>query len=166
MAHPQLTHLNAAGEITMVDVGDKAVTTRTATAEGKIHMPPELVDTLERLKKGNALETARLAGIKAAKKTSDLIPLCHNLFLEKVGLTFETNREEGWVRAEATVRCTAKTGVEMEALTAVNVALLTLYDMGKAAARDMYLDGIRLLPKEGGASGTYTAGPLPTTPNA
>lgn len=157
MTDMKLTHLNERGEVHMVDVGSKEITARIARAEGYIHMPSELVGKLQTLKKGNALEVARLAGIMGAKQTSTLIPLCHNLFLDKVGLDFETNQEEGWVRVEAQARCHGKTGVEMEALTAVNVALLTLYDMGKAVARDMHMDGIRVLYKAGGKSGEYEA---------
>ena len=152
-----LTHLNEKGEVQMVDVGSKEVTARIARAEGYIHMPPSLVAQLESLKKGNALEVARLAGIMGAKRTAELIPLCHNLFLDKVGLEFEVSQEQGWVRAEATTQCHGKTGVEMEALTAVSVALMTLYDMGKAVARDMRIDGIRMLFKAGGKTGEYRA---------
>lgn len=153
----ELTHLNSKGEAHMVDVGEKAVTTRIARAEGFIRMPAELIRQLETLKKGNAFEVARLAGIMGAKRTADLIPLCHPLPLDKVGVIFESRPEEGLVRVEAEARCHARTGVEMEALTALNVALLTLYDMGKAVARDMEIFGIRLIYKSGGKSGTYTA---------
>lgn len=153
----KLTHLNEKGEAHMVDVGSKDVTARVATAEGFIRMPAQLISELERLKKGNAFEIARIAGIMGAKRTSDLIPLCHPLPLDKVGIKFEPNMDEGFVRVEAEARCHARTGVEMEALTALNVALLTLYDMGKALARDMEIYGIRLIFKSGGKSGTYQA---------
>lgn len=153
----ELTHLNAKGEARMVDVGAKPISCRLARAEGFIHMPSSLILQLSSLKKGNAFEVARLAGIMAAKKTCDLIPLCHNLSLDKVALIFEPNPDQGWVRVESEARCQARTGVEMEALTALNIALLTLYDMGKAVARDMHMDGIRLIFKSGGKSGEYSA---------
>ena len=155
MDKPQLTHLNERGEARMVDVGDKQVTTRRARAEGYITMPASLISQLETLKKGNGYEIARLAGIMGAKKTADLIPLCHPLPLDKVGLEFEPLPQEERVYVRAEARCHGRTGVEMEALTAVNVALLTLYDMGKAVARDMEIGGIRLLEKEGGKSGHW-----------
>ncbi len=151
----KLTHLNERGEARMVDVAAKPVTARMARAEGVIHMPAELIDQLAALKKGNAFEVARLAGIMAAKKTGDLIPLCHSLPLDHVSVDFEPDRGRGQVRATAEARCHGRTGVEMEAMTAVSVALLTLYDMGKAAARDISLGPIRLLRKEGGRSGVW-----------
>ncbi|CAM2068139.1 cyclic pyranopterin monophosphate synthase MoaC [Sulfidibacter corallicola] len=152
-----LTHLNAKGEARMVDVGAKAVTERRARAEGFISMPRELIERLDRLKKGNAYEIARLAGIMAAKKTHDLIPLCHVLPLDFVGLQFESRPEEGRVRVESEVRVSARTGVEMEALTAVQVALLTLYDMGKSVTKGMVIGPVRLLHKSGGKSGDWRA---------
>ena len=141
----------------MVDVGAKPVTDRIARAEGYITMPAALIRELDRLKKGNAFEVARLAGIMAAKKTGDLIPLCHPLGLDHVGLTFDPDEEAGRVRVEAEARCHGRTGIEMEAMTAVSVALLTLYDMGKAVARDMRIEGVRLLEKSGGKSGHWQA---------
>ena len=157
MSEFKLTHLNEAGESRMVDVGDKRVSAREAMAEGFISMPPELVRELKNLKKGNAFEVARIAGIMAAKKTEDLIPLCHQIQLDKVQLKFEPDADAGRVRVVSQVKCHGRTGVEMEALTAVTTALLTLYDMGKAAARDMIIDGVRLLRKSGGKSGDYVA---------
>lgn len=151
----KLTHLNEKGEAHMVDVSAKAVTVREAVAEGFIHMPPHLIGELERLKKGNAYEVARIAGIMAAKKVQELIPLCHGLNLDVIDVVFEPNQEAGEVRAVATARCHGRTGVEMEAMTAVNLALLTLYDMGKAVARDMEMGRIRLLKKTGGKSGDW-----------
>ncbi len=150
-----LSHLNEQGEAHMVDVGGKQVSSRQAVAEGFISMPTELIATLDRLKKGNAYEVARLAGMMAAKKTADLIPLCHTLPLDKVKLHFES--ETARVRVTCTVACHARTGVEMEALTGVQVALLTLYDMGKAYARDMVIGPVRLLEKHGGKTGTWVA---------
>lgn len=158
--HVTLSHLNEQGEAHMVDVGGKSVSARQAVAEGFISMPPELIATLDRLKKGNAYEVARLAGMMAAKKTADLIPLCHTLPLDKVKLHFE--REAARVRVTCTVACHARTGVEMEALTGVQVALLTLYDMGKAYARDMVIGPVRLLEKHGGKTGTWVADDSPT----
>ena len=149
----KLTHLNEEGEAHMVDVSAKPVTSRLAIAEGFISMPQSLIAELSRLKKGNAYEIARLAGIMGAKKTQDLIPLCHSLGLDHVGLTFEPL--DGKVRVVAEARCHGRTGVEMEAMTAVSVALLTLYDMGKAVARDMELGPVRLLEKAGGKSGHW-----------
>jgi len=151
----KLTHINEKGESQMVDVGAKQVTSREARAEGFITMPASLIRQLEHLKKGNAYEVARLAGIMAAKKTSDLIPLCHGLALDSVHVAFEPDADANSVRIEAVARCHGRTGVEMEALTAVNVALLTLYDMGKAVARDMEMGPIRLLSKAGGKSGDW-----------
>ena len=153
-----LTHLNEKGEAHMVDVSAKQVTAREAVAEGFITMPTSLIEQLDHLKKGNAYEIARLAGIMGAKKVQDLIPLCHGLNLDHIGVVFESNPAKGEVRVVATARCQGRTGVEMEALTAVNVALLTLYDMGKAVARDMEMGRIRLLSKTGGKSGDWQRG--------
>nr|VFK50755.1 MAG: cyclic pyranopterin monophosphate synthase subunit MoaC [Candidatus Kentron sp. TUN]VFK51961.1 MAG: cyclic pyranopterin monophosphate synthase subunit MoaC [Candidatus Kentron sp. TUN] len=155
MQSPKLTHLNEKGEARMVDVGAKAETLRIARAEGFINMPVRLIDQLTTLKKGNAYEIARLAGIMGAKRTSDLIPLCHNLNLDNISLEFEPDPEKGRVRVLAESRCHGRTGVELEALTAVTVALLTLYDMGKAVERGMEINGIRVLYKSGGKSGTW-----------
>nr|VFJ75972.1 MAG: cyclic pyranopterin monophosphate synthase subunit MoaC [Candidatus Kentron sp. FW] len=155
MPSPTLTHLDEKGEARMVDVGAKTVTARVARAEGFISMPADLIRQLTTLKKGNAYEVARLAGIMGAKKTSELIPLCHNLNLDKVSLEFEPDEEQGRVRVLAEAKCQGRTGVELEALTAVSVALLTLYDMGKAVERGMEIFGIRMLHKSGGKSGTW-----------
>ncbi|TGQ56184.1 cyclic pyranopterin monophosphate synthase MoaC [Mesorhizobium sp. M1C.F.Ca.ET.193.01.1.1] len=156
-----LTHLGAKGEANMVDVGDKAETTRTAIAEGFVTMQPE---TLEMIlagdaKKGDVLGTARIAGIMAAKKTHELVPLCHPLLLTKVAVDIEPDRALPGLRVTALARVTGKTGVEMEALTAASVACLTIYDMAKAADRAMVISGIRLVEKTGGKSGDYKAGP-------
>ena len=154
---PALTHLGAKGEANMVDVGDKAETTRTAIAEGFVTMQPE---TLEMIlagdaKKGDVLGTARIAGIMAAKKTHELIPLCHPLLLTKVAVEIEPDRTLPGLKVTALARVTGKTGVEMEALTAASVACLTIYDMAKAADRGMVISGIRLVEKTGGKSGDY-----------
>ena len=152
-----LTHFNAAGEAHMVDVGDKDVTRRIAVAEGWIVMQPA---TLERVvagahAKGDVLGVARLAGIMAAKRTADLIPLCHPLALARVAVDLEPQPERNAVRCQATVETRSRTGVEMEALTAVQIALLTVYDMCKAVDRGMTLTDIRLLEKSGGQSGVW-----------
>jgi cyclic pyranopterin monophosphate synthase len=154
-----LSHLNARGEAHMVDVSDKAVTSRTATAEGFVTMAPATLDMIldGSAPKGDVLATARIAGIMGAKKTADLIPLCHPLALSKVTVDFTPDRENARLRVEATVKVDGKTGVEMEALTAVTVACLTLYDMCKAADRAMSFAGIRLIEKRGGRSGTFRA---------
>jgi cyclic pyranopterin phosphate synthase len=157
----RLTHLNEKGEAHMVDVGDKAVTSRTAVAEGFVAMRPETLALIEtgQARKGDALATARIAGIMAAKRTHELIPLCHPLPLTKVSVELEPRRDPAGIRVEARVRVTGQTGVEMEALTAVSVACLTIYDMLKAADRAMRIEGIRLVEKTGGRSGTYRAQP-------
>ncbi|MBT8420221.1 MAG: cyclic pyranopterin monophosphate synthase MoaC [Gammaproteobacteria bacterium] len=155
MQPQKLTHLNEKGEARMVDVGAKAITARVAQAEGFITMPTDLIRQLTTMKKGNAYEVARLAGIMGAKKTSDLIPLCHNLNLDNVSLALEPDEENSRVRVLAEARCNGRTGVELEALMAVSVALLTLYDMGKAVERGMEITGIKVLHKSGGKSGTW-----------
>lgn len=154
-----LSHLNARGEAHMVDVSEKAVTSRTATAEGFVTMAPATLDMIldGTAPKGDVLATARIAGIMGAKKTSDLIPLCHPLALSKVTVDFTPDRENARLRVEATAKVDGKTGVEMEALTAVTVACLTLYDMCKAVDRAMSFSGIRLIEKTGGRSGTFRA---------
>jgi cyclic pyranopterin phosphate synthase len=153
----KLSHIDEKGEARMVDVSDKAVTSRTAVAEGFVSMLPE---TLELLKSGNApkgdvLGTARIAGIMAAKRTHELIPLCHPLNISKVIVDLEPTAEPAGVRVTAEVKTTGQTGVEMEALTAVSVACLTLYDMLKAVDRGMSFEGIRLRAKSGGRSGDW-----------
>ncbi|AZO08037.1 MULTISPECIES: cyclic pyranopterin monophosphate synthase MoaC [unclassified Mesorhizobium] len=155
-----LTHLSAKGEANMVDVGDKAETTRTAIAEGFVFMRPETLDMILAgdAKKGDVLGTARIAGIMAAKKTHELVPLCHPLLLTKVAVDIEPDRSLPGLKVTALARVTGKTGVEMEALTAASVACLTIYDMAKAADRAMVISGIRLVEKTGGKSGDYKAG--------
>lgn len=154
----RLTHLNARGEAHMVDVGAKAVTTREAVAEGRIRMQP---DTLALIlegghKKGDVLAVARIAGIMAAKKTAELVPLCHPLALTRVSVELTPEEDRAAVHCRATVATDGKTGVEMEALTAVQIALLTVYDMCKAVDRGMEMTDIRLLSKQGGKSGPWT----------
>jgi cyclic pyranopterin phosphate synthase len=152
-----LTHLGADGAAHMVDVSAKADTAREAVAEGRITMSAEALDAVRagNIKKGDVLGTARIAGIMAAKKTSELIPLCHPLMLSKIAIAFEF--EDHGIRAEARVRLNGPTGVEMEALTAVSVALLTLYDMAKALDKSMVISDIRLRSKTGGKSGDWHA---------
>jgi cyclic pyranopterin monophosphate synthase len=152
-----LTHLTPSGEAHMVDVGAKADTRRAAEARGCVNMSREAFDAIVsgNLKKGDALGAARIAGIMAAKRTSDLIPLCHPIALTKVEVQCEP--EDGRVEIYARVECVGKTGVEMEALTAVSVAALTIYDMAKAIDRAMTITGIRLIYKAGGKSGEYRA---------
>lgn len=160
-AGPALTHLGAAGEAHMVDVGDKAETTRTAVAEGFVAMQPQTLKTIldGNAKKGDVLATARIAGIMAAKRTHELVPLCHPLLLTKVTVEIEPDPALPGLKVTALARVTGKTGVEMEALTAASVACLTIYDMAKAVDRAMVISGIRLLEKTGGKSGTYRADP-------
>jgi cyclic pyranopterin phosphate synthase len=155
----RLSHLNDRGEARMVDVSEKAVTSRTAIAEGFVAMNPETLDMIldGRAPKGDVLATARIAGIMGAKRTSELIPLCHPLPLTQVTLDFTPSREPAGLRVEATAKVEGKTGVEMEALTAVTVACLTLYDMCKAVDRGMSFSGIRLVEKTGGRSGGFRA---------
>ncbi len=150
-----LTHFDAAGQAVMVDVSDKAETDRTATARVRVMMQQATLDvvTAGTAKKGDVLGTARLAGIMAAKRTADLIPLCHPLPITAVTLELEPG--EGAVEITATVRTTGRTGVEMEALTAASVAALTVYDMCKAMDRGMQIDGLRVVHKAGGKSGEF-----------
>jgi cyclic pyranopterin phosphate synthase len=159
----RLSHVNEAGEAHMVDVSDKPVTARTAIAEGFVAMKPETLALLKRgdAPKGDVLATARIAGIMAAKRTHELIPLCHPLALAKVTVDLETNSGPPGVRVVAEVKTTGRTGVEMEALTAVSVTCLTLYDMLKAVDRAMTFERIRLIEKSGGRSGDYRAAPAP-----
>ena len=151
----QLSHLNAAGQATMVDVGAKAVTSREAVARGFITLQKETLQLLQQnaLPKGQAIETARLAGIMAAKRTGELIPLCHPLGLDFVDV--QITPQENGLAIEATARCHGQTGVEMEALTAVSVAALTLYDMCKAVDKMMVIGELRLAKKSGGRSGEF-----------
>ena len=148
-----LTHLNEKGEAVMVDVGEKAVTTRTAAAAATIRMQPGTLDKLlaADLKKGDGLGTARIAGIMGGKKTAELIPLCHNIPLDRITVDFEKT-DDMRLRVIARTKCTYKTGVEMEALTAASIAALTIYDMCKAIDRGMVIEEIRLLEKHGGKS--------------
>jgi len=154
-----LTHLTPDGSAHMVDVGAKPATLREATATGRIAMTAEAATAIRQatLKKGDALAVARIAGIMAAKKTSDLIPLCHPIPLTSV--TIELTPDDTGVTATATARTTDRTGVEMEALTAVTTALLTVYDMAKAIDRGMTIEAVRLLAKRGGKSGDWVAEP-------
>jgi cyclic pyranopterin monophosphate synthase len=153
----RLSHLNEKGEARMVDVSAKEVTSRTAIAEGFVAMAPTTLDLILAVKapKGDVLATARIAGIMAAKRTAELIPLCHSLPLAEVTVAFEPSRDPCGLRVEATAKVDAKTGVEMEALTAVSIACLTLYDMVKAVDRTMSFSGIRLVEKTGGRSGHF-----------
>jgi cyclic pyranopterin phosphate synthase len=156
-----LSHFDAGGKAHMVDVSEKAVTSRIAVAEGHIRMSAETLALAAegRAEKGDVLGVARLAGIMGAKKTAELIPLCHPLPLTKVALDLSVDEALPGLRVTATVKTGGQTGVEMEALTAVSVACLTLYDMLKAVQKDMEIGGIRLLRKEGGKSGTFEAQP-------
>lgn len=153
----RLSHLDAAGNAVMVDVSEKDVTSRTATAEGFIAMAPETLALIETgtAKKGDVLATARIAGIMAAKRTHELIPLCHPLAITKATVSFAPSRDPVGIHVTAEVRVAGQTGVEMEALTAVSVACLTLYDMLKAADKAMTIGNVRLLEKTGGRSGVW-----------
>ena len=154
-----LTHFDGQGRAHMVDVSEKAVTARVATAEGYIKMASQTFDIVSegRAKKGDVLSVARLAGIMGAKKTPDLIPLCHPLPVTKVAVDLTLDPDLPGVRIEATVKTTGQTGVEMEALSAVSIAALTVYDMVKAVDKAMEIGGIRVTLKDGGKSGRYEA---------
>ena len=153
----ELTHLDEHGQARMVDVSPKAETQREAVAGGRVRMQAETLALMRagNLPKGDVLGTARVAGILAAKRTFELIPLCHPLLLTHVAIDFSFDEATSAVEIQATVRCHGQTGVEMEALTAVSVAALTIYDMAKAVERSMVIDGIRLLEKRGGKSGEW-----------
>lgn len=153
----KLTHIDASGEAHMVDVGDKAETVRVAVAEGFVKMKPQTLALIRdgNAKKGDVIGTARLAGIMAAKQTANLIPLCHPLMLTKVAVDITEDAALPGLRVEAMVKLSGKTGVEMEALTAVSIACLTIYDMAKAADKAMEIVNIRLLEKSGGKSGDF-----------
>ena len=155
----QLTHIDSSGEANMVDVSGKPVTERTAIAEGHVTMLPETLALIREgnAKKGDVLGTARIAGIMAAKRTHELIPLCHPLAISKVRVECEPDDSLPGIRITAEVKVPGQTGVEMEALTAVSVACLTIYDMVKAADKGMHIEGIRLKMKSGGRSGEYRA---------
>ena len=156
---PVLTHFDAQGQAHMVDVGSKSSTRRIAVASGRIGMLPETLALIESgtAKKGDVLGIARIAGIQGAKKTSDLIPLCHPIALTRVAVDFEVLPKDSAVLCTATAETVGQTGVEMEALTAVQVALLTIYDMCKAADRGMVISDVKLLEKHGGKSGSWVA---------
>ncbi len=153
------THINKQGEANMVDVSEKNVTARTARAEAFINMLPETLAMIldGNHHKGDVFAVARIAGIQAAKQTSNLIPLCHPLMLSKVKVEFDAQPEHNRIRIEALCKLAGQTGVEMEALTAASVAALTLFDMCKAVDKDMEINGIRVLEKEGGKSGHFVA---------
>ncbi|MEZ5658794.1 MAG: cyclic pyranopterin monophosphate synthase MoaC [Burkholderiaceae bacterium] len=157
--HPKLTHFDASGHAHMVDVADKSVTRRIAVARGAIRMREETLNTIMAgtASKGDVIGVARIAAIQAAKRTADLIPLCHPLSLTRVAVTFEPEPEAHRVVCEATVECEGKTGVEMEALTAASVGLLTIYDMCKAIDRGMVIESVGLALKDGGKSGRFEA---------
>jgi len=159
MANP-LTHFDARGQAHMVDVAEKGETHRTARAVGTVFMQPATLALIEAgdAKKGDVLGVARIAAIQAAKRTSDLIPLCHPIALTRVGVEFTIDRERASITCEATAQTVGRTGVEVEALTAVSVGLLTIYDMCKAVDRGIYFENIRLLEKAGGKSGHWQAG--------
>lgn len=156
-AGDKLSHIGASGEAHMVDVGDKAETVRVASAEGYVRMKPETLRIIREgdSKKGDVIGTARIAGIMAAKQTSNLIPLCHPLMLTKVSVDITEDDDLPGLRVSATVKLTGKTGVEMEALTAVSVTCLTIYDMAKAVDKAMEIGGIVVSEKTGGKSGDY-----------
>ena len=155
-----LTHLDEQGRAKMVDVGDKEITSREAVARGYVSIQPETARLIKEglMKKGDVLTIAQLAGIMGAKKTSELIPLCHPLPLDRVDVDMELDESEGRINITATAKTTARTGVEMEALTAVSVAALTLYDMCKSVDRGIRIEGVRLVHKSGGQSGDFTVG--------
>ncbi|MBV1876099.1 MAG: cyclic pyranopterin monophosphate synthase MoaC [Pseudomonadales bacterium] len=155
----QLTHIDAEGKASMVDVSDKQITTREAIAEGSISMAPETLKLIRDggHKKGDVFAVARIAGIQGAKKCADLIPLCHPLALSSIKVDFAMDAEQGCVNITGSCKLAGRTGVEMEALTAVSVAALTLYDMCKAVDKNMVIAGIRLMKKSGGQSGDYVA---------
>ncbi|ESR23487.1 cyclic pyranopterin monophosphate synthase MoaC [Lutibaculum baratangense] len=159
MSEQRLTHVDEAGTARMVDVSDKAATVRQATAEGFVRVAPETFRLIVsgQAKKGDVLGVARLAGIMGAKRTHELIPLCHPLMLTKIDVDLEPVESENAIRVTATCKLTGKTGVEMEALTAVGVACLTVYDMVKAVDRGVTITDIRLIEKEGGRSGHWKA---------
>ena len=155
----ELTHFDSQGQAHMVDVGSKSDTQRTASATGSIHMSPSTLQLILKgdVKKGDVLGIARIAAIQASKRTSDLIPLCHPISLTKVSVEFNIDEKTNTVHCTTTAQCVGKTGVEMEALTATSVALLTIYDMLKAAEKGMVISDIKLLEKQGGKSGHWTA---------
>ena len=161
MTGGKLTHLDDAGNAHMVDVSEKQVTTRIAVASGRVSMLPETLKLIQSgmAKKGDVIATARIAGIMAAKRTHDLIPLCHPLAISKITVDLEINEPDNAVDVTASVKVEGKTGVEMEALTAVSVACLTVYDMVKAVDRGITISDVKLIEKQGGKSGHFKADP-------
>jgi cyclic pyranopterin phosphate synthase len=157
----ELSHVDAGGKLQMVDVGDKPISDRRAVATGAIRMKAETLKAIRdnTLKKGDVLTTARIAGVMGAKRTAELVPLCHGLTLSDVQVRFKLDDGLPGIRVESLVRTTAQTGVEMEALTAVTVALLTVYDMAKAVDREMMITDVMLREKRGGTKGDYVADP-------
>lgn len=153
----KLTHFDEAGNAIMVDVSDKQITSRTAIAKGSIQVKPRIMRAIvqKEVKKGDVLAVARVAGIMAVKRTWELIPMCHPLMIQKCSVDFEVNEEAGMITAVCTAKVEGKTGVEMEALTGVQIALLTIYDMCKAIDKSMTMTDIHLVEKTGGKSGTF-----------
>lgn len=153
----KFNHFDSKGNAIMVDVSEKNVTERTAIAKGKIYVNSEVMDAVlnQTVKKGDVLGVARIAGIMGVKKTSDLIPMCHPLMISKCSVDFDINKEKNYIEAICTVKVEGKTGVEMEALTGVNITLLTIYDMCKAIDKTMEISDIHLLKKTGGKSGDF-----------
>ena len=151
------THFDENGNAIMIDVSSKDTTQRSALASGEIYVGKEILEKIEnhQMKKGDVLSVARIAGIMAVKKTSDIIPLCHPLMINKVNIDFDVDRANCLIYAYCTVKCNGKTGVEMEALTGVNVCLLTIYDMCKAVSKDMEIKNVHLVSKSGGKSGDF-----------
>ena len=159
MTDSKLTHIDDRGRARMVDVGEKSITQRSATARARVRMSAQALRlVVEGSKKGDVLQVARIAGLQAAKKTSDLIPLCHPLALDGAEVELSVDEMGSFVEVLATVRCTGKTGVEMEALTAASVASLTVYDMVKAVDKGVVIEEVLLLSKSGGRSGLYERG--------
>jgi len=153
----KLTHINHKGDAQLVDITDKAITHRKAIAEGSIQLNKETIKLIQDnlIKKGDVLNTARIAGIQAAKKTWELIPLCHTINLSKIDINFNVDKKNNIITCQSSCECFAQTGLEMEALTAVSIALLTIYDMVKAVDRTMVISNIHLVEKSGGRSGLY-----------
>jgi cyclic pyranopterin phosphate synthase len=156
----KLTHINQKGDAQLVDISDKANTRRKATAEGSIQLNKKTLKLIQDnlIKKGDVLNTSRIAGIQAAKKTWDLIPLCHTINLSKIDINFSIDKKNNIITCQSSCECFAQTGLEMEALTAVSIALLTIYDMVKAVDRTMVISNIHLVEKSGGHSGIYKRG--------
>ncbi|MFM1824576.1 MAG: Cyclic pyranopterin monophosphate synthase accessory protein [Pseudomonadota bacterium] len=156
----KLTHINQKGDAQLVDISDKAITRRKAIAEGSIQLNKETLKLIldNSIKKGDVLNTARIAGIQAAKKTWELIPLCHTINLSKIDINFSIDKKNNVITCQSSCECSAQTGLEMEALSAVSIALLTIYDMVKAVDRTMVISNIHLVEKSGGRSGLYKRG--------